>query len=254
MDSDSTTVLADQALSRIPRVRKAHEQVYDHLREMILSGALPRGQRLPTEVALTRQFGVSRGTVREALRALAAENLIRTVRGPQGGSFVTLPTVDHLSEFLQRNLELLSFSEDVSLEQFLEARELLEVFAARTAAERITPVQLDALRSTVEGDDADATAHERYLRNREFHQVLAATTGNPLLILASQPIFSVLSTHLGRSALDDDFPGRVCDEHGDILEAIAAGDADRAEQLMRDHLAYLATVYAGIWRSSAPEA
>ncbi len=249
MDLDPPTVLADDALSRLPRVRKAHEQVYDNLREMILSGALPRGQRLPTEVALTKQFGVSRGTVREALRALAAENLIRTVRGPQGGSFVTLPTVDHLSDFLKRNLELLSFSEDVTLEQFLEARELLEVHAARLVAERGSAAEVEALRATVEGDE-DATAHERYLRNREFHQVLAQATGNPLLIIASQPIFSVLSTHLGRSELDEGFPGRVCDEHADILEAIVARDAEGAERLMREHLAYLATVYAGIWRSA----
>jgi DNA-binding FadR family transcriptional regulator len=124
------------------------------------------------------------------------------------------------------------------------------VHAARLVAERGSADQVEALRATVEGDDEHATAHERYLRNREFHQVLAQATGNPLLIIAAQPIFSVLSTHLGRSALDDDFPGRVCDEHAEILDAIVARDAERAERLMREHLAYLATVYAGIWRSA----
>ncbi|MEA2247030.1 MAG: hypothetical protein QOH46_1559, partial [Solirubrobacteraceae bacterium] len=90
------------------RVRKAYEQVYDQLRGMVLSGELARGQRLPTEVALAAEFGVSRGTIREAMRLLVAENLIRTAKGAGGGNFVMLPTVDHISRFVQRNIELLS--------------------------------------------------------------------------------------------------------------------------------------------------
>lgn len=233
----------------LPRVRKAHEQVYDNLRELILSGGIARGERLPTEATLAREFGVSRGTIREALRALAAENLIRTMRGPSGGSFVTLPTVDHLSDFLQRNLELLSLSEEVTLDQFLEARELLEVFAARSAALRATPEQIEELRETVAHDRDQMSAHDRYLRNREFHWVLIEATGNPLLMLAGEPIFSVLSTHLGRSKLDDAFPDRVCQDHESILAAIKAGDPDEAERLTREHLKFLGPIYAGIWRA-----
>lgn len=177
------------------RVRRAHEQVYDDLRARILAGNIPRGERLPPELMLAREYGVSRGTVREALRALVAEKLICTTRGPRGGSFVTLPTVEDLSEFMQRNLELLSFSEDVTLEQFLEARALVEVFAARAAAQDSTPMDLARLRATIVIDEG-LSAHERYLRNREFRQVLAAISGNPLVVLAAQPIFFVLSTRL----------------------------------------------------------
>ena len=83
---------------------------------------------------LAREFGVSRATVREALRILAAQNLIRTTKGAGGGSYVTLPTVDHISEFLRGNLNLLSEAEHVSLEELLEVRELVEVPAARLAA------------------------------------------------------------------------------------------------------------------------
>src|SRR5437764_15085885 len=85
----------------VKRVRKAYEQVYDQLRELIMRGELVRGQRLPGEAELAREFGVSRGTVREALRLLAAQDLIRTAKGAGGGSFVTLPTADHVSEVLQ---------------------------------------------------------------------------------------------------------------------------------------------------------
>ena len=99
----------------VRRVRKAYEQVYDQLRDWIIRGDLSRGARLPSEAVLAREFGVSRGTVREALRVLAAQNLIRTAKGAGGGSFVTLPTVDHISTFLHANISLLSESDDVTL-------------------------------------------------------------------------------------------------------------------------------------------
>ena len=120
----------------VRRVRKAYEQVADQLRELIMTGELAPGERLPNEALLAREFGVSRATVREALRVLAAQNLLRTAKGAGGGSYVTLPTVDHISEFLRSNINLLTESRDVTLDELIEARELLEVPAARLAAAR----------------------------------------------------------------------------------------------------------------------
>lgn len=231
------------------RVRKAYEQVYDQLRAMILSGELTLGQRLPSEVALSAEFGVSRGTIREALRLLVAENLIRTAKGAGGGNFVTMPTVDHISEFIKRNIELLSQTHHVTLREFLEARQLIEIFAVRQAAVRRTETELEALRATLRAEE-EHSPYEQYLQNKEFHQVLVGACGNTLLQIAAEPIFSVLHTYLGRTRLDGSFPRRVCSEHREILAEIEAGNADRAEALMRDHLAYLAGVYRGIWRST----
>src|ERR1700746_1031571 len=99
----------------VRRVRKAYEQVADQLRELIMSGGLVPGQRLPNEAALATQFGVSRPTIREALRELSAMSLIQTTRGANGGSFVTVPSAAHISDFLSANFSLLSQSEHVSL-------------------------------------------------------------------------------------------------------------------------------------------
>src|SRR5437773_12556446 len=88
----------------VRRVREAFGQVADQLRDLIASGALLPGQRLPTEVELGAEFGVSRATVREALRLLAAHNLIRTAKGVGGGSYVNVPTVAHVSELVSSNL------------------------------------------------------------------------------------------------------------------------------------------------------
>lgn len=236
-------------LPPVRRVRKAYEQVHDQLQDLILSGALPQGHRLPTEAQLATRFGVSRATVREALRLLAAGGLVRTAKGTGGGTFVTLPTLDHVQELLQRSYGLLSLTEDVTLQEFLEARALLETFAVRRVAERHTDEQIEALRATLVPEGSPLGPEEQYLHNREFHTVLVDACGNALLRISAQPIFFVLHTHLTRSELSAEFPRKVCADHATILEAIAAGDPDLAEQRMRRHLDGLAEVYAGIWRS-----
>src|SRR5207302_10359861 len=126
----------------VGRVRKPHEQVADQLPDLIVSGELERGERLPNETVLAREFGVSRATVREALRLLTAQSLIRTAKGAGGGTYVTLPTVDHVSQFLNSALNLLTAADHVTLEELLEAREALEVPAARLAARRRSEVHV----------------------------------------------------------------------------------------------------------------
>jgi DNA-binding FadR family transcriptional regulator len=234
----------------IHRVRKAYEQVYDQLRELIVSGEVQRGERLPNETVLAREFGVSRGTVREALRILAAQNLIRTAKGAGGGSFVTLPTVDHISEFLQANISLLSDVENVELGEFLEARDLLEVFAARLAARRHTEADVERMRQTIVDDPLSLTAEGRFAHNKEFHSAVLGASGNTLLCISAQPIFSILQTNLSRTKLESDFPVRVNDHHREILDAIETGDGAAAEKRMHEHLEYLRDTYEKIWRDT----
>ena len=109
-----------------------------HTAELIMTGELSQGERLPNEALLAREFGVSRATIREALRVLAAQSLIRTAKGAGGGSYVTLPSVDHISAFLSANINLLTGNRDLTLEELVEARMLLEVPAARTDGSRAT--------------------------------------------------------------------------------------------------------------------
>jgi len=85
---------------KVERIRKAYEQVADQLMTMINSGELKPGDRLPSEAELAADFGVSRTTVREALRILATRNLIHTRKGMAGGHFIVEPTVGSISEFL----------------------------------------------------------------------------------------------------------------------------------------------------------
>jgi DNA-binding FadR family transcriptional regulator len=234
----------------VRRVRKAYEQVADQLRELIVRGELARGERLPTETVLAAEFGVSRATVREALRLLAAQNLVRTVKGPAGGSYVTLPTVDHISAFLHSSINLLTESEDVSLEELIEARELLEVPAARLAARRRADDDLERLRTSIPGEPLRLSTQEQFAYNKDFHSIVLQSCGNTLLHVAAQPIFTVLQTNLARSALGRRFQRAVNEHHLAIVAAIEEADERAAGELMHEHLVFLRPFYERAWRAT----
>jgi DNA-binding FadR family transcriptional regulator len=233
---------------QVHRVRKAYEQVADQIRDLILQGELARGDRLPNENLLARDFGVSRATVREALRLLAAQNLIRTAKGAGGGSYVTLPSADHISEFLHSSLNLLTEAQHVSLEELLEAREALEVPAARLAALRAREEDLDRLRATIPGNPLRLAPQEQFTYNEEFHRVVIEVCGNTLLAIAAQHVFTVLQTNLARSTLGRRFHRAVNEHHGAIAAAIGAGDPRAAEREMVEHLSFLRPFYEKAWR------
>ncbi len=236
----------------VRRVLKAYEQVAEQLRELIVSGEIAPAQRLPTEAALAAQFGVSRPTIREALRELSAMSLIRTTKGVSGGSFVTVPTVDHTSESLRANVHLLSRSEHISLEEFLEARELLEVPAARLAALRSTEEDLARLRAAIPGAEHDLTRDEQFNYNKDFHSALVIASGNTLVSICAQPVFSVLQSNLKRSTLGRQFHDRVNADHRDLVASLEAGDGVAAAEQMHEHLAFLRPMYQKIWRYEVP--
>jgi DNA-binding FadR family transcriptional regulator len=238
----------------VRRVRKAYEQVADQLRELIVGGSLQPGDRLPNEAALAHDFGVSRATVREALRVLAAQSLIRTSKGAAGGSYVTLPTVDHISAFVHANVNLLTESQEVTLEELLEARELVEVPATRLAAERRSDLDLERLKATVPADEPRLGTQEEFAYNSEFHSCVIEASGNALLAIAAQPIFSVLQTNLARSTLGRQFHRGIHEQHGRIIEAVEASDAAAAEREMRDHLRFLRPYYEQAWKHAVRQA
>lgn len=230
----------------VRRIGKAFEQVADQLRELIASGILAPGQRLPTETTLAAQFGVSRATVREALRLLSAHNLVRTAKGVGGGSYVNVPTVERVSELLSSNLSLMGV--ELSLDALLEARELLEVPAAGLAANRRTQDDIEALQRAIPEAPLTLSVEEQFVHNREFHFRLVEAAGNPILSIAAQPIFIVLQTHLRRARLTDAAHRHINEEHREIASALESRDAMAAEDAMRRHLASLRPGYERAWK------
>jgi DNA-binding FadR family transcriptional regulator len=228
---------------------KAYEVVAERLRSEILEGARPPGTRLSNEIVLAEELGVSRTTVREALRLLGAENLIRTAKGAGGGSFVTVPSADHLSESLRSGLGRLAHAEHVTLEELLEARELLEVPAARLAARRRRDEDVARLRESIPGEPLRLSTQEQFVHNRDFHSVVIEASGNTMLAVAAQPIFEVLQTHLSRSRLGRRFHASINEHHRAVADAIDSGDEAAAGDQMYEHLEFLRPYYEQAWRT-----
>lgn len=228
-------------------VQAAYEQIADQLTDLIVTGALGPNHRLPSEESLSASFSVSRATVREALRALSAQGLIRTTRGASGGSFVARQTAAEISSRLDSSFHLLAQGREVSLDDFLEARELLEVPAARLAAMRGTQEDLAQLRAAVPSDPMQQDVQEQFTHNRDFHSLLVKASRNMLLLVAAQPIFTVLQANLQRSQLDEEFLEGINRDHRAILAALEEGDGDRVSQEMHAHFAFLRPTYKRIW-------
>lgn len=200
---------------------------------------------------LAEELGVSRATVREALRLLGAEKLIRTAKGAGGGSFVTDPSASDVSASLRSGLGRLASAEHVTLEDLVEVRALLEVPAARLAARRRREDDVERLRAAVPERPLGLPAETQFAYNRDFHAVLIASCGNTLLAVAAQPVFEVLRTHLSRSVLGRDYHRTINEHHRSLADAIESGDEAAAGELMTEHLGFLGPYYERAWRAAA---
>jgi DNA-binding FadR family transcriptional regulator len=228
----------------------AYQVLADDLRAQITSGRLRPGDRLPTEPQLCQTSGVSRSTVREALRLLASQNLIVTTRGVSGGSFVVHPSPAQISDAIQTGLALLQASSVVSPEELLEVRAMVEVPAAGMAARRRTHDQLTALRGTL-FDPSTTDVPTMVAVHQVFHTVLAAACGNPLVELLALPLQAVSNVTGMAETLDQSDWVRVDADHRDIYNAIAQGAAEQAEAAAARHIGYLVEV-ARRTRPAAP--
>lgn len=218
----------------------AYQVLADALRARIMTGELKPGEKLPIEPDLSTQYGVSRSTVREALRVLASKNLVTTTRGVSGGSFVAYPNPEQISGYLEASLRLLAQADNLTIAQLAEARDLLEVPAAGLAAVRRSDSQLEELRRTLaEGPRAEAAG-----RNKAFHSTLVRAAGSPLVEVLIQPVFEVIYDHMGRWEAPADFWGALEHDHDRILAAVAARDAATAQEATRDHLRKLQPAYS----------
>lgn len=227
---------------RVQPVRPAYRQVADELRRQIVGGMLATGERLPNETELGRAFGVSRSTVREALRVLASQHLIETTRGVQGGSFVSSPDPSQVVEDVGGALGVLVNTPELQLQDLMEARLLLEPAAARLAAERADAEKVEAVRAAVDGvrDHRDPTGFASHIG---FHTTLLMATGNLMITMMGQPVDDVLRTRLHRIGAERSEWDEVDTAHRAIAEHIAAGEADQAEQEMRNHILALRSLY-----------
>ena len=206
------------------------DEVIDRLKEQISSGAWPVDTRIPPEPELIEALNVGRGTVREAVRALAHSGLLEVRRGD--GTYVRARS--ELSGALRRELEATTY------DHVQEVRRAIEVEAARLAAGRATSAYLEACDAALaERDEAarryetaapgdDSWVDEWVEADARFHTALVAASGNPLLLDLYLEIGSALRSVLRERAGHNDFDRFLLAGHSTLLEAVRAGDAEAA--------------------------
>lgn len=220
----------------VNKLSPAYQQVADQLRQLILSGVIESGDRLPTEADLAADFGVSRSTVRESLRVLASLGLINTLRGTTGGTFVAKVQANQVSQYLETSIGLMSGSDEVSVTEMLEAREVLEVPAARLAAIRRQQHHIDGLGLALEREVKSRGRGVKFREHRSFHTRITEAAGNGLLVMMTAPVFGVLESRFLSPDVPEDFWAQVDRDHEEILAAIESGDGDASAQAMLEHL------------------
>ncbi len=211
---------------------RVSENVLLQLREAILLGAYKSGDKLPSERELTLQFQVSRGVVREAVRALELSGFVVLRQGPAGGAFVTDLSFNQVGNaFLD-----LFLANKVSMAEVVQVRSHIEPKVAELAALQITPEYQKQLEDAQKEEFVTPKSHEdRIVRLTEVHQLLAQICGNhffeatvrSMLKLTAEVILAVEPDH---EALHN--PG----EHGAIVDAVIKGDQERASREMERHL------------------
>lgn len=228
------------ALFRPIRPARAFEEIATQIRLELAEGRLQVGSRLPSERALSEQFGVSRNTLREALRSLEHAGLIRLQKGAHGGAFISERSGDAIIAGLMDMYHLGA----IQPAQLTEARIWLEEIVVREACRRATEQDFEALEANVR-DAAEATrAGDFALRARthlEFHRMLARMTGNPIMVIVMNGVLDVLAHFIGKIGQQDN-PYVMPSRHR-FLKHFRARDADKAVAEMTMHLKRLQRTY-----------
>ncbi|WEX11150.1 FadR/GntR family transcriptional regulator [Chelativorans sp. AA-79] len=212
-------------------------QVAETIRSAILEGRLKVDQRLPNEEELARRFGVSRPTVREALKRLAAQNLIRSRRGPAGGNFVTRPDPEGVGQAIAGAATLLVGLGAFEVDEIIAARMETEAACCRMAAVNRAEKDLEAMAAEIALQRREDLSDEDFCASDvRFHRALVDATANgPLRLMMYTVIESFIPVtnmliyrhRVRRSAVD---------AHERIMRAIEARDGEGAAVLMREHL------------------
>jgi GntR family transcriptional repressor for pyruvate dehydrogenase complex len=222
----------------------ASEQVAVQIQHHIQREGLGPDDFLGREEDLAAAFGVSRPTLREALKLLASGNLIRANKGPGGGIFVARTAEQGISRSLSDSIAMMLETGAVTLEELLDARLLLEVPLAGHAAQRADAALVTRLRAAVRAeaaadpDDLETLA----TADGEVHRTIAAAAGNRMAEALIGWVFDVLQPSLMVTLHGAVLQSAVVEQHEALLAAMEKGDPARAERAMKDHLLYLRDV------------
>lgn len=218
-------------------VGRLFEKIVEHIEKRILDGELKPGDRLPAERELGQQFGVSRTSVREAIRVLALKGLIEVNHGR--GTFVT----DQTTRAARHSLNLLvQFESKENPIYLIEVREILEPAIAALAAQRATTEQIAAMRESIAAMDSAITNPDAYIEaDLDFHLALADASQNPIILILLDLLIGQLRAQRFLAASVDGSLGRSQAHHKNVFTAVERRDAAGAREAMQDHMKQIRT-------------
>ncbi|MCC7168150.1 MAG: FadR family transcriptional regulator [Rhodospirillales bacterium] len=233
--------MAPTAFLPLDRPRKAYEAVADQIRGRILSGRLGLGDRLPAERDLAAQFGVSRVVLREAIRTLELAGFLTVRKGARGGVFVAQDYDRPIIESIGHR----AAAGEVSLAHLFEVRRLVEPYAIARLTREGAKAELASLKALLDQADASKAAGENIRPyNIRFHRQLARLCGNPLLAVVGETAVTLITDRLAKVA-GSQITRTHRDLHGQIFQALAAGNGKRATTLLLDDIDLLERSISG---------
>lgn len=209
------------------------EEVAARLRDMIHSGELSAGDKLPPERDLAKLLGVSRPTLRAGIRSLSAVGILYSKQG--AGTFVAArdesPTLD------SSPLRMLSALHGFTSDEMFEARLALEMSIAGMAAKRVTSEQMTTLAEEIAGMYASLNEPEEYLvHDMRFHQIVAAASGNRILTSLMNMVATILFEYRSKTVKRATDLKESAEQHHNIYRALRDHDPEGAQKAMHDHL------------------
>lgn len=220
---------------------RAVDEIAAQVRDMVASGRLKPGDRLPSERDLSTRLHVSRNTLREALRALEHAGIIEMRKGATGGAFVRKGS----SGVIVNGLLDLYHLGAITPQQLTEARVWLSEVVVRVACERATDEDFAALEANIEASAKAADFEERARHNREFHVVLARATRNPIVVITMESIMAVFAQFIAQIGPSDN--SFILPSRRRFMKHLRARDASAAAAEMAKSLARLQTKYMDQW-------
>lgn len=211
---------------------RLYEQIVQQIEESILGGDLECGDKLPSELELAEQFGVSRTAVREAIKALRAKGLVEVQ--PGRGTFIT----DGASQVLRTSLgQVLRISDQGRLDNLIEIREILEPKITALAAERADETDIQEMQSAIAAMDISLQDADAYIEaDLAFHMALSHATKNVFIPLLIDPIVDMLQEQRIRIVQTDKGSERGQFHHKRILECVIQHNPQAAQDAMTAHL------------------
>lgn len=213
------------------------KEVEDQIRNSIANRTFHFGDKLPTELELAEQFQVSRATVRDAIKNLQIMGLLSVKRGLNAGAYVSEPNPNPITQSLQNLLQM----NRVHFGHLIEIRLYIEPDVARSVAMYHRPEDIDRLSELLAEAESqiDRSWKEARLTNVRFHCEVAKITGNALIVFLCESITQIYSGLIiegSQKKLDTQGILKLISEHRAILNAIAAGNGEKAFEKTQRHL------------------